>query len=60
MGIRKADETHIRKLFTIGQQRSYGVILPIGYIRKLGWRDGMELTVRLQNGAIVVRDRKKS
>ncbi len=58
MGVRKAEEKHLRKLFKVGYQRTIAVTLPIEEVRKLGWRPGQMVSVKLQNGALVVRDHK--
>ena len=58
MAVRKTEERALRKLFTIGYNRSYAVVLPIEHIRALGWRTGQQVIVKRQGKTLVIRDRK--
>ena len=58
MAVRKMEDRAIRKLFTIGYNRSYAVVLPIEHIRALGWRNGQQVVVKRQGKTLVIRDRK--
>lgn len=52
---RKLEDKNIRKLTKIGG-RSYGVIIPIGFIRALKWRERQKLTVRKVGKKLIIED----
>ncbi len=58
MAVRKTEEREIRKLFTIGYNRSYAVVLPIEHIRALGWRNGQQVVVKRQGKTLVISNRR--
>ncbi|MBG0858012.1 MAG: AbrB/MazE/SpoVT family DNA-binding domain-containing protein [Bacteroidales bacterium] len=58
MTTRKTEENHIRNLTRISGGTSYGVTIPISYIRKLKWRAKQKLEVRLLQDRIIIRDWK--
>lgn len=49
----------IRKLTKVGGGRSMSLILPIDYVRQLGWRERQKLVVRMQGKSLVIKDWKK-
>jgi len=61
MARRKLEQKNIRKLTKIGGGRSYGVTLPISYIRELKWRERQKLVVELdkRRKSIKIKDWEK-
>jgi len=51
-------EKNIRKITKIGK-RSYGIIIPIDIVRKLGWRERQKVVVKLSGKKISIEDWKK-
>jgi antitoxin component of MazEF toxin-antitoxin module len=58
MGRTKHDEIPIRKITKLGK-RSYGVTIPIEYMRQLNWREKQKVVVELKGKRITIRDSKK-
>lgn len=58
MATRKTDESNIRSLTKVSGGSSYAITLPIGYIRKLKWKNKQKLDVSLSRGTIIIRDWK--
>lgn len=58
MPTRRSDEKHIRKLTKLGGH-SYGVTIPIEYIRELGWRERQKVTVKKKGDKLIIKDWKK-
>ncbi|MFW5877759.1 MAG: AbrB/MazE/SpoVT family DNA-binding domain-containing protein [bacterium] len=56
MARRKIDERNIRSLTKMSGGTSYGITIPMEFIRKLGWRSKQKLEVRMYSDRIVVRD----
>lgn len=56
---RKIDERNIRSLTKVAGGSSYGITLPMEYIRKLGWRAKQKLEVKLYQDRIIIRDWKE-
>ena len=56
MSRRKIDERNIRSLTKLAGGTSYGVTLPMEFIRKLGWRAKQKLEVKLHQDRIIIRD----
>lgn len=54
----KVGSESVRKLTKMGGGRSFGVTLPIGLIRKLGWKERQKLVVKPKGKKIVVKDWK--
>lgn len=48
----------IRKLGKIGK-RSYGIVLPMNFVKGLKWREKQKLTLELKRNAIVIKDWSK-
>jgi bifunctional DNA-binding transcriptional regulator/antitoxin component of YhaV-PrlF toxin-antitoxin module len=59
MARRKIDERNIRSLTKVSGGTSYGITLPMEYIRKLGWRAKQKLDVKLYQDRIIIRDWKE-
>ncbi len=61
MARRKLEQKNIRKLTKIGAGRSYGVTLPISFIRELKWKEHQKLVVELdkRRKSIKIKDWKK-
>ncbi|HKK60985.1 MAG TPA: AbrB/MazE/SpoVT family DNA-binding domain-containing protein [Bacteroidales bacterium] len=59
MARRKIDERNIRSLTKVSGGTSYGITLPMEYIRKLGWRAKQKLEVKLYQDRIIIRDWKE-
>jgi antitoxin component of MazEF toxin-antitoxin module len=56
MARRKIDERNIRSLTKLSGGTSYGVTIPMEYVRKLGWRAKQKLEVKLYQDRIIIRD----
>jgi antitoxin component of MazEF toxin-antitoxin module len=56
MASRKTDESNIRSLTKVSGGGSYAVTIPIGYIRKLKWKNKQKLDVRLSGDRIIISD----
>jgi len=56
---RKINEINIRSLTKVSGGTSYGITIPMEYIRKLGWRSKQKLDVKLYQDRIIIRDWKK-
>ncbi len=54
---RRLEDKNTRKLIRLG--KSIGVTLPIDFIRKLKWRKGQKITVRLSGKKLIIEDWKK-
>lgn len=59
MARRKNEEKNIRKLIKRGGGTSYGVTLPISYIRELKWRERQRVVVRKVGRRLVIEDWKR-
>ena len=57
MARRKLEDKNIRKLLRLG--KSLGMTLPIEYLRKLKWRKGQKITVRISRKKLIIEDWKK-
>jgi antitoxin component of MazEF toxin-antitoxin module len=55
---RKMEDRHIRSLTKVSGGTSYGVTIPMEYIRKLKWRAKQKLEVKLYQDRIIIRDWK--
>jgi bifunctional DNA-binding transcriptional regulator/antitoxin component of YhaV-PrlF toxin-antitoxin module len=51
-------EKNIRSLTKVSGGSSYGVTIPIEYIRKLKWKTKQKLEVTLYQDRIIIRDWK--
>jgi len=58
---RKISEQNIRKLTKMGGGRSFGITLPISFIRQLKWRERQKLVVEFDKARkrIIVKDWNK-
>ncbi len=57
MGDRAAGEENVRKIMkTGGEDGSYMITLPKGYVKKLGWRETQKVNLTLRGNTIVIRD----
>jgi bifunctional DNA-binding transcriptional regulator/antitoxin component of YhaV-PrlF toxin-antitoxin module len=59
MARRKIENRNIRSLTKVSGGTSYGVTIPMEYIRKLGWRAKQKLEVKLYQDRIIIRDWKE-
>jgi len=55
---RKIEQRYIRSLTKISGGTSYGITIPMEYIRKLKWRARQKLEVKLFQDRIIIRDWK--
>lgn len=55
---RTLETTAVRKLISTAGGRSYSVILPIEYVRKLKWKARQKLTITLYKDRIIIKDWK--
>jgi antitoxin component of MazEF toxin-antitoxin module len=58
MGRRSLEERNIRNLLKVARGNSYGITIPIDMVRKLKWRAGQKVEVKLSKNQLVVRDWK--
>jgi len=56
MARRKYGENQIRSLRKISGGTSYGITIPMEYIRKLNWKAKQKLEVKLFRDRIIIRD----
>ena len=59
MGRRKFEERNIRKLTKLAGGKSYGITLPIEYVRELKWRERQKLVVRKSGDKLIIEDWEK-
>jgi hypothetical protein len=61
MAQRKLSQQNIRKLTKIGAGRSYGITIPISFIRELEWKERQKLVVEFdkKRRVLKIRDWKK-
>ncbi len=55
---RKTGENNIRSLRKLSGGASYGITIPVEYIRNLKWRLKQKLEVKLYKDRIIIRDWK--
>jgi len=55
MARRKLSQRNIRKLTKMGGGNSYGITLPISFIRELKWRERQKLVVELDKRRKMIR-----
>lgn len=55
---RTTDNTRTHKLTKVAGS-SYGVTLPIEFVRHLGWRERQKLDITLQGKKLIIKDWKK-
>ncbi len=56
---RKTGEEHIRTLTKLAGGGSYGITLPMEYVKKLGWRSKQKLEVKIYGDRLVIKDWKE-
>jgi len=56
MARRKLSERYVRSLTKTSGGRSYAVIIPLEYIRKLKWRSKQKVLVRIYGKKIIIED----
>lgn len=56
---RQLNERNIRKLTKMAGGKSFGLTLPIEYVRKLGWRERQKLVVQMKGKSLVIKDWEK-
>ena len=57
--MRKIGQQNIRKIAKVGGGKSFGLTLPIEYIRKLGWKERQKVVVELKGRLLTIKDWKK-
>jgi len=55
---KRSDKRDVRKLTKMGGGASYGITIPISYIRKLGWKERQKLVVTLRGTKLTIQDWK--
>jgi len=55
---RRLEKRNIRKITRIGD-RSLGITLPVGFLRKLHWREKQKVGVSLKGKTITIKDWEK-
>lgn len=58
MARQKLENENIRKLTRVGNQ-SISIILPIGIVRELGWKEKQKVVVKRVRGGVEIKDWKK-
>jgi bifunctional DNA-binding transcriptional regulator/antitoxin component of YhaV-PrlF toxin-antitoxin module len=58
MGARKSEERAVRTV-TQNNTGTYGITLPIGLMRALGWRKGQKVIVKRRGSKLLVEDWKE-
>lgn len=57
MGDRAAGQESVRKIMkTGGDDGSYMITLPKGYVKKLGWREKQKVNLTLTGSKIIIED----
>ncbi len=56
---RRLENRNIRKITKMAGGASYGLTLPIEFVRKLGWRERQKVVVSLRGKVISIKDWKK-
>jgi len=61
MARQKIEERNTRKLYRIGNGKSYSLTLLVEYIRELGWQKAQRVTVKInkKNKSITIKDWEK-
>jgi len=60
MADKKEKDKNIRKLTRMGAKgTSMGLTLPIGIVKKLGWRERQKVVVKLRGKEIIIKDWQK-
>lgn len=59
MARRSLAQRNIRSLTKTSGGKSYSVIIPLEFIKKLGWRSKQKLVVSLYRGRITIKDWEK-
>jgi len=54
----RTSHKNVRKLTKMGSGRSYGITIPIGMVRSLGWRAHQRLELRMNGQKIQIADYK--
>ena len=55
---RTLDERNIRKITKLAGGSSYGVTLPIEFVRELGWRERQKVVVKKSGKKLIIEDWK--
>lgn len=58
MPTRKTEDRNIRSLTKIAG-KSFGITIPIEFIRKLSWQEKQKLEVNLEGRKLVIKDWRK-
>jgi antitoxin component of MazEF toxin-antitoxin module len=58
MSRRKNTESNVRKLTKVGP-KSLSVVLPIDYLRELGWKERQKVVVKKRGQKLTIEDWKK-
>ena len=53
---RKLSEQNIRKITKMGGGKSYGITIPIQYLRQLKWRERQKVVVKKRGKRIIIED----
>ncbi len=56
MGRRSLEERNIRNLLKVARGNSYGITIPIDMVRKLKWKAGQKVEVKLVRNQVIIRD----
>ncbi len=56
MSVNKFEERNIRKLTKVASGTSYGITLPIEYVREFKWQEHQKLVVRKVGTKLIIED----
>ena len=55
---RTTSSTRTHKLTVVGG-KSYSIVLPVEFVRELGWKERQKLDVTLEGEKLIIKDWKK-
>ena len=53
---RKSKENYVRHLTKIAGGTSYALVIPMKYVKELGWRDRQKLVIRKYAKRLIIED----
>ncbi len=53
---KKSKESYVRHLTKIAGGTSYALVIPMKYIKELGWRDRQKLVIRKYGKRLIIED----
>lgn len=59
MARRKLEDRNVRSIIKFSGGKSYGVTLPLEFVRRLGWQAKQKVEVKLYKDRIIISDWKE-